>query len=167
MKGFLKNRSSLLLLLLPLWLLGASGLFKAEFISLKFIKELFSSGAENGPLTLKPIDRLANRAEAVIPAQARVFFFNPYPFTSPKGGFYAGRLRYQLYPRKMVFVDPGQEFDIQTIRKGSFVIFLSPSEDPNTMERDLSLFLGLERLYSYEDSRGGQAVYRVAGEALR
>lgn len=167
MKGFLKNRSSLILLLLPLWLLGASGLFKAEYLSLKFLSVMLLNSSELESITLKPIDRLSNKAETVIPAQSSVFFFNPYPFTSPKGGFYAGRLRYQLYPRKMVFVDPGQEFDVSTIKKGSFVIFLSPSEDPNTMERDLSMFIGLERLYSYEDSRGAQAVYRVSAEALR
>ncbi len=157
-----KDRSILLLILLPLWAAAVFGVFRAEWVSLKVLRAVMFDGAQKASLTQKPIDRLALRAESLIPPGAGFFFFDPYHVDSPAGGFYAGRLRYQLYQRKMTVVSPGQEFDYSAMKPGDFVLFIWP-EGGRQAESDLASLAPLEELYRYEDSRGAQSVYRVGG----
>ncbi|CAG1065443.1 hypothetical protein BAC1_01024 [uncultured bacterium] len=160
----IKDRSILLLILLPVWVFAVFGVFKAEWVSLKVLRAVVSDPAQKEALTLRPIDALAVNAERVIPPGSKLFFFDPYDVESPQGGFYAGRLRYQLYQREMQVVSPGQEFDYRSMRQGDFALFIRPDVD-NQFEKDLAALAGMRELYSHADGRGTQSVYRVAGEA--
>ena len=155
-------RSNLLLLLLPLFLFGALALLRAEWRGVKIAWLLNSGKVDVEASTLKPVDRLALKTEELLPKDARAFFFNPFPSNGPKGGFYEMRLRYQLYPRKLVVIDPGQEFDFKSIQRGDFVLFINPAEEPYSMERDMRSAFGLVELYSRADNAGMVSLYRVA-----
>lgn len=155
-------RSKLLLLLLPLFLLGAMHLLKAEREGVRIAWLLDSGKVDVEASTLKPVDRLALKAEGLTPKDARIFFFNPFPSNGPKGGFYEMRLRYQLYPRRLVVIDPGQEFDFNSIQRDDYVLFINPAEEPYSMERDMRSAFGLEELYSRTDDSGVSSLYRVA-----
>lgn len=161
MKPF-KDRSIFLLILLPLWAGAAIGVFRAEWVSLKVLGAVMFDDERKMELTQKPIDRLSLQAESLIPPGSRFYFFDPYHVESPAGGFYAGRLRYQLYQRKMTVVNPGQEFDYSVMKPGEFVLFIWP-DGGRQAERDLLLLAPLEELYRHEDARGSQAIYRVGG----
>lgn len=160
-----KDRSKLLYILLPLWLAASFGVFKAEWVSLKLLSVIISNPSEKEDLTLKPIDRLALQAEGVIPPGSKVFFFDPQPVDSPVGGFYAGRLRYQLYQRDLKIIGPGDEFDYRSMEPGSFAMFIWPGA-PEAVEADLVALAGMKELYSRVDARGTQAVYSVGGERI-
>ena len=160
----IKDRSALLYILLPLWLAASIGALKAEWVSFNFLSTLMFGSASKESLTQKPIDRLAVKAEELMPPGSRVFFFDPYPWDSPVGGFYAGRLRYQLYQRDMQVISPGQEFDYRTMAQGDFAMFIWP-EGAGQVEKDLVALASMEEVYSYSDARGRQSLYRVAGGA--
>jgi len=157
-----KDRSILLLILLPLWAGAAFGVFRAEWVSLKVLAAVMFDDARKTELTEKPIDRLAVKAESLIPPGSSFYFFDPYHVESPAGGFYAGRLRYQLYQRKMTVVSPGQEFDYRSLEPGDFVLFIWPGGGRQA-ERDLASLAPLEELYRHEDARGSQSIYSVGG----
>lgn len=158
----IKNRSSVLLILLPIWLAAVFGVLKAEWVSLNFLPTIMFNAAEKDKLTLRPIDRLALKAESLIPPGSRVFFFAPYPWDSPQGGFYAGRLRYQLYQREMKVISPGDDFDYRSIGPGDFALFIWP-DGVQPIEKDLAALAGMEELYSHADARGRQSAYRASG----
>lgn len=158
----IKDRSSVLLILLPIWLVAAFGVFKAEWVSLNLLPTLIFNPAQKEAVTSRPIDRLALKAESIIPPGSKVFFFDPYPWDSPQGGFYAGRLRYQLYQREMKVISPGDEFDYRSMGPGDFALFIWP-DGIQPIEKDLAALAGMEELYSQVDARGRQSVYRVAG----
>lgn len=160
----IKDRSSLLLILLPIWLVAAFGVFKAEWVSLNFLPTVMFNAAEKDAATSRPIDRLALKAESLIPPGSKVFFFDPYPWDSAQGGFYAGRLRYQLYQREMKVISPGDDFDYRSMRQGDFAMFIWP-DGAEAIEKDLASLANMEELYSLVDDRGRQSVYRVAGGA--
>lgn len=162
MKDAVKDRSTLLYILLPLWLAASVGVFKAEWISLRLLPIVISNPAEKERLTLKPIDRLAVKADELIAPGSKVFFFDPYPWDSPTGGFYAGRMRYQLYQRELEVVSPGDEFDYRSVAPGSFALFIWP-QGPQPIEADLRALAGLEEIYSHADERGVQTIYRAGG----
>lgn len=159
----IKDRSSFLLILLPIWLVAAFGVFKAEWVSLKLLSSFMFNAAEKEAATQKPIDRLALKAESIIPPGSKVFFFDPYPWDSAQGGFYAGRLRYQLYQREMKVISPGDDFDYRSMGQGDFALFIWP-DGAGSIEKDLALLAGMKELYSQADARGSQSVYRVAGD---
>src|SRR3972149_11003786 len=154
-------KSKLLLLLLPLFLFGALALLRAEWRGINVAWLLNSGKVDVEASTLEPVDRLALKAEELLPRDAKAFFFNPFPSNGPKGGFYEMRLRYQLYPRKFVVIDPGKEFDFRSILKGDYVLFINPAEEPYSMERDMRSAFGLVELYSRADRSGGVSLYRV------
>ncbi|OGP13330.1 MAG: hypothetical protein A2052_03570 [Deltaproteobacteria bacterium GWA2_54_12] len=158
----IKDRSSLLLILLPIWLVAVFGVFKAEWVSLNFLPTVMFNAAEKDAVTSRPIDRLALKAESLIPPGSKVFFFDPYPWDSPQGGFYAGRLRYQLYQREMKVISPADEFDYRSMGPGDFAAFIWP-DGIQPIEKDLAALAGMEELYSQVDARGRQSVYRVVG----
>ncbi|MBI2400580.1 MAG: hypothetical protein HYV23_05950 [Deltaproteobacteria bacterium] len=160
----IKNRSSVLLILLPIWLAASFGVFKAEWVSLNFLPTVMFNAAEKDAVTSRPIDRLALKAESLIPPGSKVFFFDPYPWDSAQGGFYAGRLRYQLYQREMKVISPGDDFDYRSMRPGDYAMFIWPDK-AQPIENDLALLSGMQELYSQADARGRQSVYRVAGGA--
>lgn len=160
----IKNRSSVLLILLPIWLAAVFGVLKAEWVSLNFLSTVMFNASQKEAATQRPIDRLALKAENLIPPGSKVFFFDPYPWDSAQGGFYAGRLRYQLYQREMKVISPGDEFDYRSMGPGDFAMFIWP-EGAEPIEKDLILLAGMEELYSHDDARGRQSVYRVAGGA--
>ncbi len=155
------SRSNILLLLLPLFLLGAISLLRAEWQGLNVAWLLKSGKVDVEASTMNPFDRLALKAEELLPKDARAFLFNPFPSDSPKGGFYEMRLRYQLYPREFVVIDPGQEFDFRSIRKGDYVLFINPAEEPYSMEGKMRSSFGLFELYSRSDKSGVVSLYRV------
>jgi len=155
-------KSKLLLLLLPLFLFGALALLRAEWRGINVAWLLNSGKVDVEASTLKPVDRLALKAEELLPKDAKAFFFNPFPSNGPKGGFYEMRLRYQLYPRKLAVIDPGKEFDFRSIQKGDYVLFINPAEEPYSMERDMRSAFGLVELYSRADNAGVVSLYRVA-----
>lgn len=159
----IKDRSRFLLILLPIWIAAGFGVFKAEWVSLNFLSIVMFNQSEKEAFSLRPIDRLALKAESLIPPGSKVFFFDPYSPDSPQGGFYAGRLRYQLYQRDMKVISPDQEFDYRSAGPGDFAMFIWPNE-PGSVESDMAALAGLEKLYSRADSRGRQSVYRVAGD---
>jgi hypothetical protein len=158
----IKDRSSILLILLPVWLVAVFGVLKAEWVSLNLLPAVMFDSSQKEALTLKPIDRLALKAEGLIPPGSKVFFFDPYPWDSPQGGFYAGRLRYQLYQREMKVVNPDDVFDYRSIAPGDFAMFIWP-EGTQPVEKDLASLAGMEELYSHIDARGRQSVYRARG----
>lgn len=160
----IKDRSSLLLILLPVWAVAVFGVFRAEWVSLKVLRAVVSDPAQKEALTSRPIDTLAMKAESLVPPGSKLFFFDPYDVESPQGGFYAGRLRYQLYQREMKVVSPGQEFDYRSMEQGDFALFIWPDGD-NQFEKDLAALAGMRELYSHAGGRGTQSVYRVTGEA--
>jgi hypothetical protein len=159
----IKDRSSLLLILLPVWAVAVFGVFRAEWVSLKVLRAVVSDPAQKAALTLRPIDTLAMKAESLVPPGSKLFFFDPYDVESAQGGFYAGRMRYQLYQREMKVVSPGQEFDYRSMGQGDFALFIRPDGD-NQFEKDLAALAGMQELYSHADGRGTQSVYRVIGE---
>lgn len=153
----------ILLALLPAWLIGSAALLKAQWKGAGLVMSLISEPGMKEAATLKPVDRLALSADGLVPTGSKVFFFNPYPSDSPTGGFYAGRLRYQLYGRSLVVLDPGQEFDFMSLGRGDFLMFITPAGQPGGLEGELKAFMGLDELYSARDGRGGSvALYRVA-----
>lgn len=158
----MKDRSRLLYILLPLWLVASFGVFKAEWVSIKLLSVVLPDPAEKENMTQKPIDRLALKADAVIPVGSKVFFFDPYPVDSPTGGFYAGRLRYQLYQRELKMIGPTDEFDYRHMSPGDYAMFIWP-EGRQPVEADLVSLVGMSEVYSHSDSRGVQTVYRVGG----
>lgn len=158
-----KDRSALLYILVPLWLAASFGALKAEWISLRFLSAILSDPSQKEGLVLKPIDRLSLKADAAIPAGSRVFFFDPQPVDSPAGGFYAGRLRYQLYQRDLKIIGPGDEFDYRSMSPGDYALFIWPGA-PEAIEADLASLVGMEELYRQMDERGSQSIYRVRGE---
>lgn len=157
-----KDRSALLYILLPLWLAASFGALKAEWISLRFLSVILSDPSQKEGLVLKSIDRLSIKAEGAIPAGSKVFFFDPQPPESPTGGFYAGRLRYQLYQRDLKVVGPGDDFDYRSMSAGDYALFIWPGA-PQPIEADLAAFLGMEEVYRQMDERGSQSIYRVGG----
>lgn len=162
----IKDRSSLLYILLPLWLIVSFGVFKAEWVSIKLLSAVIPNPAKKENMTLKPIDRLAIKAETVIPAGSKVFFFDPYPVDSPTGGFYAGRLRYQLYQREMKMIGPTDEFDYRSMSPGDYAMFIWP-EGRQQIEADLVSLVGMSEVYSESGERGSQSIYRVGGGGAR
>ena len=160
----IKDRSTLLYILLPLWLAASIGALKAEWVSFNFLSTIMFGSASKESLTQKPIDRLSLKAEELMPPGSKVFFFDPYPWDSPVGGFYAGRLRYQLYQRNMRVISPGQEFDYRSMGQGDFAMFIWP-EGAEQIEKDLVMLVGMEEVYRQVDARGSQSIYRVAGGA--
>lgn len=148
--------------LLPLWLLASPYLVKAEWVGLKLAGTLFMMGDERESQTLKPIDRLAVKAESLIPRGSRVFFLNPYPSDGPTGGFYAARIKYQLYPRRLTIVSPGQEDKLSSIAKGDYVVSITPAGSAG-LDRDLASLTELVPLHTEAGSRGAQAIYRAGG----
>lgn len=156
----IKDRSALLYILLPLWLGASIGALRAEWVSINLLSTIMFDPAAKVSLTQKPIDRLALKAEELIPPGSKVFFFDPYPWDSPVGGFYAGRLRYQLYQRNMRVISPGQEFDYRSMGQGDFAMFIWP-EGEGSLEQDLVSLVGMEEVYRYADARGSQSIYTV------
>ncbi|MCC6501553.1 MAG: hypothetical protein IT362_00270 [Deltaproteobacteria bacterium] len=158
----IKDRSSLLYILLPLWLLASYGVLKAEWVSVNFLSTVMFDSKAKESLTQKPIDRLALKAEEIAPPGSRVFFFDPYPWDSPVGGFYAGRLRYQLYHRELKVISPLDEFDHRSMKPGDFAVFIWPDAVAQ-IEKDLVSLAGMEEAYRHVDARGSQSVYMVSG----
>lgn len=158
----IKDRSALLYILLPLWLGASFGALKAEWVSINFLSTVMFDSASKESLTQKPIDRLSVKAEELIPPGSKVFFFDPYPWDSPVGGFYAGRLRYQLYQRDMRVISPGQEFDYRSMGQGDFAMFIWP-EGAQSLEQDLVSLVGMEEVYRHADARGSQSIYALGG----
>src|SRR3989337_3959926 len=102
-------RSNLLLLLLPLFLFGALALLRAEWRGINVAWLLNSGKVDVEASTLKPVDRLALKAEELTPRDAKAFFFNPFPSNGPKGGFYEMRLRYSPTRESSPEMNPAKE----------------------------------------------------------
>lgn len=160
----IKDRSALLYILLPLWLAASYGALKAEWVSVNFLSLVMFDASTKQTMTQKPIDALALKAEEMALPGSRVFFFDPYPWDSPAGGFYAGKLRYQLYQRELKVVSPGEDFDYRSMGPGDFALFIWPEGEVQPVERELAALAGMEEVWRHADSRSTQSVYRVPGE---
>lgn len=159
----IKDRSAILYMLLPLWLVASYGALKAEWVSANFLSLVAFDSSAKQSLTQKPIDALAREAEKIAPPGSRVFFFDPYPWDSPAGGFYAGMMRYQLYQRELKVISPGEEFDYRSMGPGDFALFIWPDGAIQPVERELAALAGMEEVYRHADARSSQSVYRLPG----
>jgi len=160
----IKDRSALLYILLPLWLAASYGALKAEWVSFNFLSAVMFDPSAKKSLTQKPIEALALEAERAAPPGSRVFFFDPYPWDSPAGGFYAGMMRYRLYQRELKVVSPGEEFDYRSMAPGDFILFFWPEGAVQPVERELAALTGMEEVYRRADARSTQSIYRLPGD---
>ncbi|HBG47328.1 MAG TPA: hypothetical protein DDW94_10125 [Deltaproteobacteria bacterium] len=157
-------RSKLLVLLLPVWIGGSIALFRAEWEGVRFAYLLQTEPAVRDAATVKPIDRFAIKAEELIPRGSKVFFFNPFPPRSSRGGFYEMRIKYQLYQRKLALVSFDREFDPAAIKNGDYLLFITPTDTPNTLESDFRERLPLKELYSWQDPGGVMSIYQTEAD---
>ncbi|MBI5453243.1 MAG: hypothetical protein HY956_01300 [Deltaproteobacteria bacterium] len=153
-----KRRSSILYLLLALWLIGAFHALKAEVGFYRIIPELLKTDFEGREAFIGgPLRNLSSRAAALIPGDAAIYFFNP-----PVEGasHYSGKARYYLYPRKIISVDAGA--DLPEIRQGDYLmLFVPPEFMDSTFERDLLRLVPASPVFEHADEKGRQALYRV------
>lgn len=154
-----KRRSSIICLLLALWLIGAFYALKAEVSFSIAAPGLLSMGFEGRKAFVGgPLYNLSSQATRLTPEDAAVYFFNP-----PVDGasHYSNKTRYYLYPRKVIAVAAGEP-PPESIRPGDFVMFFVPPEFAGSpFEREVRALLPLEPLYGHTDERGAQALFRV------
>lgn len=164
MNSFSKKELIIALILVPLWIAGYISAYRAEYAAINIIPDLFKMNSEEKALaTGGAIYTLSQRINASLPLDPKVntvYFFNPV-----EGGGYSKRLKYYLYPRKMVEVEPGSQIRISEMNSGDLAVIFTPAGSPDTgAEAALSGVVTLERVHESTDGSGRQAIYRIIKE---
>lgn len=163
-KGVFQNLKGLSVeLLLPamllLWAAGSWGLFRAEMKGLRKVPELLSLGYDERKFSYEgPVHALAYNALRAIPAKSVIYLYNP-AIDARAASFFYLKLRYDLYPRKVV--DMGNRLDIDGMIKSGYVVYCIPRDTWPAQARALDGLPFLNRVFEYDNADGYVAIYRV------
>ncbi|MBI5643048.1 MAG: hypothetical protein HY954_06205 [Deltaproteobacteria bacterium] len=141
-------------LLIFLWVIGAAGVFKAEFFSFRLIPGLLNmSSEERASFAGGPAYSLFSKAVSTIPQDKKVYFLIP---AGQKNGYLPGKARYYLYPRKVAAVTL-EEFN--GADKDDYIMLVAPVGEIDTGRLPDEAYI--EKVFDHTDEKFRAVLYRV------
>ena len=144
---------------LVIWLVGALTLFEAEIAAVGIIPEFLKAGSsERKAIAGGPVYKFSLSAETLIPVEATVHLFTP----PDESDYYGGKLRYYLYPRKVLVSRP-EAPDTSGVSEGDYIILYLPEKFPHrTLESRLRRAFRIESVYHRIDDGWRTTVLRAS-----
>jgi hypothetical protein len=158
MNLLLKSRrdTALVIILLTLWMIGGYPLLKAEITTYKLLPEILRMGPQQrANLVGGPIYSLSQESRTLIPRDSTIAFLSP-----PKvRDVYTGRLRYYLYPSKIIPVIATDKEKMIKMKESDYILSFYPKNIPNPM--DALIESENIKVYDHVDQSGHQSIFKV------
>lgn len=149
---------------ITLWLITSIPVFKAEGMVWKHLlhskESVFKTFSVDWPLY-----DLLNKTRSMVSEESVLYYFNS---VGGEGGiYYSALLKYYLYPRKVVVVNPGDEVKMADILKSDYILFYMPHGFKATGVESAISSIPVARLIYKSDADAYQAIYGIEKTGIK
>jgi hypothetical protein len=140
------------------WQICAIPLYQAEWKGARLAADLlFKSADDRRAYADGPIYLVLKVAQELVPAEHSVMFVNPA--TEAQGEYYEGKVKYYLWPRRIVFVKLGDAFDFQMVSNLDAIVLFDPRGVPAGPVAVLDRLSFFTKAFESSAGRTYQAIY--------
>lgn len=149
---------------ITLWLITSMPAFKAEGL---VWKQIFSSkeSAFKAFSVDWPLYDFLNKTCSMVSEESALYYFNS--IGGEGGTKYSALLKYYLYPRKVVVVNPGDEVKMADILKSDYILFYMPHGFKATGVESAISNIPVARLIYKSDADAYQAIYGIEKTGIK
>ena len=150
--------------LITLWLIGSTPVFIGEGMVWKHLLHSEENALKAFSVDW-PLYDFLNKTRSIFSEESALYYFNS--IGGEGGTYYSALLKYYLYPRKVIVVNPGDEVRMAYILKSDYILFYMPHGFETTEVESAISNIPVARLIYKSDTGAYQAIYGIEKTGIK